>query len=262
MCCVISRTRFNRTCPSFITKPNSFSDVNHLTTVTQWPHSVSDKQFRKALGNNRNRKSRYTQMLFMSSPQVNSGMFFIYSSSYLFEKYLFPVWFLWCIWADESIRIATRGSLILVFSVDYSWQQEPRNRMSLILSHWILTTSLWGKYNVISSFTLYFCTYLIRTSEVRETILNGTEDTKMWSLLLWRESYRNGSSHTMWWGLPSCCREDIKERHQVGKKYLLYFTDNRFNEAKSFPKFLQLCGRIIILNPSLQIPNLPFFVQH
>lgn len=41
------------------------------------------------------------------------------------------------------------------FLVNYSWEQELKNSMSLILSHLILMTALWGKYNIISFFILY-----------------------------------------------------------------------------------------------------------
>lgn len=41
------------------------------------------------------------------------------------------------------------------FLVNYSWEQEPKNSMSLILSQLILMTALWGKYNIISFFILH-----------------------------------------------------------------------------------------------------------
>ena len=62
--------------------------------------------------------------------------------------------------------VPTNQSILLLgeapywyFLVNTSWEQEPKNSMSLILPHLILMTALWGKYNIISFFILYLYTY-------------------------------------------------------------------------------------------------------
>ena len=91
------------------------------------------------------------------------------------------------------------------FLVNYSWEQELKNSMSLILSHLILMTALWGKYNIISFFILY--TYWTCTWGDRQypQCYWWYKDKKMWSLSLRSLSLQKDSeldrhSQAMWWG--------------------------------------------------------------
>lgn len=156
------------------------------------------------------------------------------------------------------------------FLVNYSWEQEPKNSMSLILSHLILMTALWGKYNIISFFILYLYMYWICTSEVIDNILSTTDDTKIKRCGPYHWGRYHYTKTVSWTDTPRQCDEATillpwrpkrEAPGQPGNTFSILLTTSSKN-LNNFPSSHNYVRGIIICNSHLQISSLLFFIQH